>query len=57
METLREIYWESKRAPSINTTMLKNPYRREFLMKKMLGKTKDERQRKLIEFTKLRNNH
>lgn len=45
METLREIYWEAKRAPSINTTMLRNPYRREFLMKKMLGKTKEERVR------------
>lgn len=45
METLREIYWEAKRAPSINTTMIQNPYRREFLMKKMLGKTREERVR------------
>lgn len=43
METLREIYWEAKRAPSVNTTMMQNPYRREFLIKKMLGKTRQER--------------
>lgn len=35
METLREIYWESKRAPDTNTTAIKNPYRREFLKKKV----------------------
>ena len=43
LEILREIYWESLRAPTTNTTMLKNPYRREFLRKKFLGKTKSER--------------
>lgn len=43
MEILREIYWEAKRAPDTNTTMLKNPYRREFLKKKFLGKTREER--------------
>lgn len=43
MEILREIYWESKRAPDVNTTMLKNPYRREYLLKKVYGKTKEQR--------------
>jgi hypothetical protein len=43
MEQLREIYWESKRAPATNTTAMRNPYRREFLKKKMLGKTREER--------------
>ncbi|MFM7850629.1 MAG: hypothetical protein ACKO96_01620 [Flammeovirgaceae bacterium] len=43
METLREIYWESKRAPSTNTTAIENPYRRETLRKKFLGRTKEER--------------
>lgn len=43
METLREIYWESKRAPDTNTTAMRNPYRREFLKKKFLGKTREER--------------
>jgi len=43
MEILRELYWEAKRAPSINTTAIKNPYRREFLKKKFLGKTREER--------------
>lgn len=42
-EILRELYWESKRAPSINTTALKNPYRREFFKKKFLGRTREER--------------
>ena len=43
LEILREIYWESKRAPEINTTSIKNPYRREFLRKKFMGKTREER--------------
>lgn len=43
-EILREIYWESKRAPSLNITALKNPYRREFFKKKFLGRTREDRQ-------------
>ena len=43
IEQFREIYWEAKRAPSRNITMDRNPYRREFLTKKVLGKTKAER--------------
>ena len=43
METLREIYWEAKRAPGDNTTAAKNPYRREFLKKKFFGRTREER--------------
>ena len=42
-EILRELYWEAKRAPDTNTTALKNPYRREFLKKKLLGRTREER--------------
>ena len=42
-EILREIYWESKRAPDTNTTALVNPYRREFFKKKFLGRTLEER--------------
>ena len=42
-EILREIFWEAKRAPSINTTALKNPYRREFFKRKFLGRTREER--------------
>lgn len=42
-EILRELYWESKRAPAINTTALKNPYRREFFKKKFMGRTREER--------------
>lgn len=53
IEILREIYWEALRAPSINTTMLKNPYRREFIIKKFLGKTKAERIAKKEELKKL----
>lgn len=52
MEILREIYWESKRAPSINTTMIENPYRRETIRKKFLGRTKEERLAKLQELAK-----
>ena len=42
MEILRQIYWEAKRAPSTNTTLLTNPYRRDILKRK-LGRTKAER--------------
>jgi hypothetical protein len=42
-ETLRELYWESKRAPETNVTAIRNPYRREFLFKKFFGRTKEER--------------
>jgi hypothetical protein len=43
LEILREIYWEAKRAPTIDVTSIRNPYRREFLKKKFYGKTKEER--------------
>jgi hypothetical protein len=43
MELVREIYWESMRAPSRNMTMIRNPYRREAIMKKLLGRTSAER--------------
>jgi hypothetical protein len=43
LERLREIFWESKRAPSTMTTLSKNPYRREYLIKRMYGRTKEER--------------
>lgn len=43
MEILREIYWESKRAPETNTTAIRNPYQKERFIKKFLGKTKEER--------------
>ena len=46
METLREIYWEAKRAPSTNVTMLRNPYRRQFLIKKLYGQTAEQRKEK-----------
>lgn len=42
-EIFREIYWESKRAPTIMHTMIVNPYRREKLIKKFFGKTAEER--------------
>ena len=43
MEIFREIYWEAIRAPSRCITLDRNPYRREKLMKKFYGKTKEER--------------
>ena len=43
LEQFREIYWEAKRAPDRNITMQRNPYRREYLTKKLLGKTKEQR--------------
>lgn len=48
-ETLREIYWEAKRAPDTNTIALRNPYRREFFKRKYLGRTREDRVAKLAE--------
>lgn len=45
METFREIYWESLRAPSDNATFTRNPYRREKILKKLYGRTKEEREK------------
>ena len=43
-EQLREIYWESIRAPDRWAVTMRNPYRREQLRKKFFGRTKEERQ-------------
>jgi hypothetical protein len=43
LRTLREIYWEAKRAPDTNHTFKVNPYRRDKLIKKFFGKTAEER--------------
>jgi len=56
-EILRELYWEAKRAPSINTTALKNPYRREFFKKKFLGRTREERLAALKELDTMDKEH
>lgn len=48
-ETLREIYWEAKRAPDTNTIAVRNPYRREYFKRKYLGRTREERLAKLVE--------
>lgn len=52
LELMREIYFEALRAPSRNITMLRNPYRREFLIKKLFGKTAEERRASRAEFKK-----
>ena len=46
MEIFREIFWEAKRAPATNATLDRNPYRREFIIKKLFGRTKEERKKK-----------
>ena len=43
MEQWREIYWEAIRAPSYPAVLDRNPYRREYLIKKLYGKTWEER--------------
>ena len=42
-EILKQIYWESLRAPTDDVTSQRNPYRRETIKKKFFGKTKEER--------------
>ena len=49
LEQLREIYWESLRAPEESDTFKRNPYRKEKIIKKMLGKTKEERERNSVD--------
>lgn len=49
LELFREIYWESLRAPSENATLVRNPYRREKIIKKIFGRTKEERKAKYAE--------
>lgn len=56
-ETLREIYWESKRAPDTTLSQIKNPYKREFLKKKLLGKTKEQRKAKMAEIEEFEKQH
>jgi len=47
MELLREVYWEAKRAPSTDMASLRSPYRKEVIRKNQLGKTREERLKKL----------
>lgn len=42
-ETLRELYWEALRAPTVNALFKRNPYRREKILKHHFGRTKEER--------------
>lgn len=42
-EILKQIYWEALRAPGTDVTSQRNPYRREYLLKKKFGKTKEQR--------------
>jgi hypothetical protein len=46
-EILKQVYWESLRAPETDVTSQRNPYRRETLKKKFFGKTKTERDENL----------
>jgi hypothetical protein len=48
-ETLREIFWEAKRAPTTQHTMLTNPYRREKLIKRFYGKYAEQRKQMRIQ--------
>ena len=49
MEQLKEIYWESLRAPSTIAVLERNPYRRETIIKKWYGKTSAERKARFKE--------
>jgi hypothetical protein len=56
-ETMRELYWEAKRAPSHNHTMVVNPYRREKLIKSFYGKYKEDRKQKIKMLNKMNKEH
>lgn len=45
MEQFRELYFEALRAPEDNVTFKRNPYRKEYLTKKIYGKTREERKK------------
>ena len=42
-EILKELYWEALRAPEDKTNWKKNPYLKEKTIKKLFGKTAEER--------------
>lgn len=43
METIKELYWESLRAPEDPVNVQRNPYLRQMILKKFYGKTGAER--------------
>ena len=57
METLREIYWEALRAPTDRVDLRRDPYLRQRLKKKVLGRTKAERDKKKRELKKFHEDH
>ena len=57
METIKELYWESLRAPMDPVNLKRNPYLRERFIKKKFGKTRPERLEALAEIKKLRKEH
>lgn len=52
METIRELYWESLRAPDDAVNFRRDPYLRENFIKKKYGKTRAERVAKTAELAK-----
>ena len=54
MELWDEIILESMRAPNIDIRALRDPYYKD-KMKKKLGRTKEERDEKLMEMEKFKN--
>lgn len=47
-ELVRELYWESLRAPTSLDNLKRNPYLKERLIKRKFGKTKAERKETLL---------
>ncbi|CDW78017.1 UNKNOWN [Stylonychia lemnae] len=52
-ELLREIYWEAKRAPDQKPEEHVSPYRRQKLVQKLYGRTKEERLETRKEYARL----
>ena len=57
METIKELYWEALRAPATPVNIQRNPYMRQNLIKKRLGKTREERVAKMAENKRNRKAH
>lgn len=51
-ELIKELYWEALRAPDTPANFQRNPYLRERITKRKLGRTKEERKAKLRELCK-----
>ena len=57
MQTIKELYWESLRAPADDANFKRDPYLREAILKKKFGKTREERLQTRAELKEFKKEH